>query len=518
MANEFNNDYQYDSCISRGICSINPRNSALQTVIVLYLKLLAKILLKNSDNDKLKSLLLNTAASSIFNQEFNDETFLYIIKNIKAELSELFDKNNEILSNDYLNIKDKDIFENINKMQQINYAIKYGENIFKEAQENINQEVRNLYSIMLIIIKSLSINLLRLKNYNYFFEDGFIIILKTFEKINLINNDTEILKTRIITASKINIEALKILREKQEEAYGIQQSSDVSYSTSPGKAILVAGADIEELKILLEKIKDLDIDVYTHDEMLMAHTFPEIKKYQNLKGQYGQGLENCLLDFATFPGPILFTKHSLRNVENLYRGMIYTTDIAILKGIIKIKNEDFSELIENAKKSRGFKTGKICESINIGYNYNDIIEQIKNKIATNHYKKIILIGIDTFSSERKIYFEKLINYIPNDVLIISFYYNIHKENLIFINTCFDSYSLIKIYNHIKELNIPIATFIPKCDKDSISQIIYLNSQNVQVYFGECSPIMLNPSLLNTLENLFLIKKISIVKNDLKNIL
>ena len=43
-------DFQYDSCVSRGICSINPRNSALQTVLVLYLRLFAKFAIEIDEN------------------------------------------------------------------------------------------------------------------------------------------------------------------------------------------------------------------------------------------------------------------------------------------------------------------------------------------------------------------------------------------------------------------------------------------------------------------------------------
>jgi hydroxylamine reductase (hybrid-cluster protein) len=60
--------------------------------------------------------------------------------------------------------------------------------------------------------------------------------------------------------------------------------------------------------------------------MMLAHTFPKFSEYKRLKGQYGQGLENCLLDFATFPGPIILTAHSLHNIENFYRGRLFTTD------------------------------------------------------------------------------------------------------------------------------------------------------------------------------------------------
>ena len=80
MLNNSYEDFQYDSCISRGICSINPRNSALQTILVLYLRLFAKFLLniyeKCEINNEIKNFVLNISAVSIFNMELNDTHIL----------------------------------------------------------------------------------------------------------------------------------------------------------------------------------------------------------------------------------------------------------------------------------------------------------------------------------------------------------------------------------------------------------------------------------------------------------
>ena len=89
-------------------------------------------------------------------------------------------------------------------------------------------------------------------------------------------------------------------------------------STRPNKAILVAGTNIQELKNVLDATKDKNIDVYTHGEMIVAYTYPKFGEYENLVGQFGKGIENCLLDFATFPGAILIARHSLENIEYLY--------------------------------------------------------------------------------------------------------------------------------------------------------------------------------------------------------
>ena len=270
------------------------------------------------------------------------------------------------------------------------------------------------------------------------------------------------------------------------------------------------------MEIILEALKETEIDVYTHDDMMLAHTFPKFLEYKHLKGQFGQGMENCLLDFSTFPGPIILTKHSLHNIENLYRGRLFTTDLTTPKGVINIKNNDFSEVIESAYQSKGFKTGKNCETVEIGYNFQETIDSIKNRV--HNYKRIFLIALEGYSLEQKVYFEKMLKLLPKENFVISFSYSLEKENILHINTCYDSYSMIKIFEEIKDLNLPITVFVPKCDKNSISQMIYLTEhKNTKVFVGKCTPIILNPSLMNTLQDVFYIKGISSAKKDLEQI-
>ena len=313
---------------------------------------------------------------------------------------------------------------------------------------------------------------------------------------------------------------MSLIRKAQEERYGKQTSKEVSYTTVPNKAVLVVGSSIKELETILEALSESDIDIYTHDDMMLAHTFPKFSKYPHLKGQFGFGFENCLLDFATFPGPIILTKNSLHNVENFYRGRLFTTDYTTTpKGIIKIENNDYTKLIKSIETSKGFKTGKQCESISIGFNFDDILQKIQEKISTTVFKRIFIIGLESFSLEQKSYFEKLIKLCPKDVLIISFSYNFERDNLIHINSCFDNYSWLRIIESISDYKIPMTVFIPKCDKNTISQIIYLSQKGrVNIYLGKCIPILLNPSIMSTLQTIYSIKIITTFKKDLEEIL
>ena len=62
-------------------------------------------------------------------------------------------------------------------------------------------------------------------------------------------------------------------------------------------------------------------------------------------------------------------------------------------------------------------------------------------------------------------------------------------------------------------------FVPKCGRNSISQMVYFsNIKQVKVFVGKCTPIILNPSLINTLQETFSIQGITIAKKDLEEIL
>lgn len=522
MTNNFPQDFQYDSCVSKGICSINPRTYALQAVLVLYLKFIAKYALKLYQQgiiDKnVEDLILNTVTITVSNPEFTENSFTTAVLMFKEQLPLIIEKYNDICGEEDFskdNIGNQELFK---ETKDIIQAIRFGEQEINKSLKELSTEIRDLQKIMLIISKSISINLIDLESFEKKYEKGYLTILKLINKIGE-NNEVENLKKEIKDAALINNEIMHLVRLAQEERYGKQESAEVSFTTHPSKAVLVAGSNIRELETVLEALKDTDIDVYTHDDMMIAHNFPKFNTYEHLKGQFGQGLENCLLDFATFPGPIILTKHSLHNIENLFRGLLFTTDITCPKGVIRIENNDFSRVIEAAENAKGFKKGRHCETIKIGCNFEEKLKEITEKIENGNFKQVFLIGLEKDSLEQKAYFDKLIKFTPENILIISFSNTIEKTNAISINTCFDSYSMLRFYDSIKEFDLPITVFFPKCDRNTISQMIYLSdNEKTKVLVGKCTPIILNPSLMTVLMDTFKINEITSAKKDLETIL
>lgn len=514
-------DFQYDSCVSRGICSINPRTYALQAVLVMYLKFITKYALnlyqQGIVDKKVEELILDTITITVSNPEFTEDSFSTTVSIFKEELPKIIEKYNTICQEEDFSkdkIGDLELFKETHNITQ---AIRFGEQEIKKSLEELSVEIRDLQKIILIIAKSISINLMDLESFNKDYEKGYLTVLKLINKIGE-NSEIESLKTEIKDASVVNNEIMHLVRLAQEERYGKQTEAEVSFTTYPSKTALVVGSNIRELEIVLEALKNTDIDIYTHDEMMIAHTFPKFSEYKHLKGQFGQGIESCLLDFATFPGPIILTKHSLHNIENLFRGLLFTTDITCPKGVMRIENSDFTRVIEAAENARGFKRGKQCESVKIGCNFDETLRKIVSKIEAENYSHIMLIGLEKDSLEQKSYFDKLIKLTPENVLILSFSNVIEKANAISINTCFDSYSMIRFYESIKEFDLPMTVFFPKCDRNTISQMIYLaQNEKTKVFVGKCTPIILNPTLMNVLQEKFSINGITFAKQDLETL-
>lgn len=523
MTYNYNEDYQYDSCVSQGICSVNPRTSSLQEVLVLYLKLAAYYALKlyqvGHSDERVRNLIMNTISVMVSNFEFSEKDFEALTGGFNEILPDIIKKYKSFCPDE-----DETIPEALNSLLKFNQkidiikSIQLGEKEFLKKSKDIPSEIRDLYKILFVLAKSICINVLDLETFGVNADEGYLSILKLLNSLNTEEQDAEKIKTSVEEMAMVDDGLMKALNSAREERYGTQKVAEVSYSTVPGKAVLVVGSNIRELEDVLEAVKGKDIDVYTHDEMILANTYPKFGEYPNLKGQYGQGIENCLLDFATFPGPIVLTRHSLYNVEHLYRGLLYTTDFASSKGVIQIKDRDFSGMIEATERARGFKTGKQCESVTIGFDYESVIAKVKDNIGK--FSKLFIIGLGAYTLEQKAYFEKLFSQVPNDVLILSLSYCIPRDNIICLNACFDSYAVTRLTESLnKELSIPVTIFFPKCDRHTISQMVYLTQAvRADIYVGKCTPIMLNPNMINTFQKFFGIKGLSSVKKDLHEIL
>ena len=509
MFYNYHEDYQYDSCISKGICSINPRTSSLREVLVMYLKQLAFYTLQlkylGIKNNSTENIILNTLSGLMSNLETGNKQFYQTLINLKTIILESIDIYKNTCKE--RNITPKIVKTNIklNKKDNITDLIQLGKKEFTKKLKSVSEEKRNLYEIIFMILKSICINLVELKSYNIDDSCGYSEILYILNTMNFPEVSTGMLIKKINKAVEIDYMLCKKLHEIRIERFGEPCSAEVSYTTYPNKAILVAGTNIQELKKVLDETSDKNIDIYTHGDMITAYTYPKFREYNNLKGQFGKGIENCLLDFATFPGAILIAKHSLENIEYLYRGRLFTTDNFVPQGVVQIKNDDYSQLISSALSARGFKRGRERESIKIGYSKQEL-ETILNDVIVNikKYRNIIILGSEEHTQEQKEYFDYLLRYVQKDTLVISLAEEHNVENFVKIKSPPDFYTIYKIWDKLKPYveseDINAALFLAKCNKHTISNLLNIKRLGIKnIFLSKCTPVMLNPTLTHTLQ-------------------
>lgn len=525
MFYNYHEDYQYDSCISKGICSINPRTSSLREVLVMYLKQLAFYTIKlkrlGLKNDATEGIILNTLSGLMSNLETGNEQFYKTLMNLKVIIIESINTYKDICKSK--NIEFQCIASELKLHKQLNISelIQLGEREFNEKFKYVSEDKRNLFEVIFMILKSICINLVEVQSYGLNDERAFSEILYLLNTLNYPNTSVHIFKKKISVALDVDFCLTKRLFRIKNERFGAQTEGEVSYSTRPNKCILVAGTNIQELKNVLDFTKDKAIDVYTHGEMIEVFTYPKFQEYPHLRGQFGKGIENCLLDFATFPGAILIAKHSLETIEYLYRGRLFTTDNFVPQGVIRIKNNDFTPLVNSALSARGFKKGQHHSSVKLGCSEEFLSDKMDELIANmDKYKKIIILPTEINTVLLNKYFDALLSQVDKETFVISLSEMPHRHNSLVINSAPDFYMLYRILEKIQEsaneYGIDISVFVSKCDKHTISNILNLKKRGVKnIFLSKCTPIMLNPTLTETLKSEFDIKPTTTAIEDIK---
>ncbi len=94
---------------------------------------------------------------------------------------------------------------------------------------------------------------------------------------------------------------------------GTPEPTAVSRTPVPGKSILASGHDILDMKLILDATKDKGINVYTHGELLPAHSYPKLKEYDHFIGHFGTAWQNQVMCPAP---PPMQNKHSAHSRGN----------------------------------------------------------------------------------------------------------------------------------------------------------------------------------------------------------
>ena len=222
-------------------------------------------------------------------------------------------------------------------------------------------------------------------------------IHEVFAKLASNEPDMEGLLANAMKVGDINARVLAMLDQGHADTFGVPEPTQVRTTAVAGKCILISGHDLADLEALLKQTEGTGINVFTHGEMLPAHSYPELKKYPHLAGNYGTAWQNQKFEFAMFPGPIVVTTNCVLEPRRAYRKRLFTMNEVGLDNVQHIgKDRDFSAVIASAQKEKGFPTTvEPADYHTVGFNHRAVLPLAGEVIAaaqSGALSRIVLIG------------------------------------------------------------------------------------------------------------------------------
>lgn len=348
----------------------------------------------------------------------------------------------------------------------------------------------------------------------------------------------------VMKAGEVSVTAMALLDRANTESYGHPELSHINIGVGTRPGILVSGHDLRDLAELLEQSKDAGVDIYTHGEMLPAHSYPAFKKYAHFVGNYGNAWWTQNDEFESFNGPILLTTNCLvpPKASNTYLSRLYTTGAVRLSGAQHVEArtdnapKDFTPLIEQAKRCAApteLETGTIVG----GFAHQQVMAlagEVLAAVESGAVKRfVVMAGCDGRHKSRD-YYREVAEQLPRDAIILTagcakFRYN--KLDLgdiggiprvLDAGQCNDSYSLALVALKLKEAlglddinELPISYDIAWYEQKAVAVLLALLHLGVKgIRLGPTLPAFLSPNVARILVETFDLKPIDTPEADI----
>ncbi|OUD12121.1 hydroxylamine reductase [Thioflexithrix psekupsensis] len=339
-----------------------------------------------------------------------------------------------------------------------------------------------------------------------------------------------------LAVGELNLQVMALLEQANTEQFGTQQVTPVRTTPVAGKAILMSGHDLHDLKLLLEQTQGKNINVYTHGEMLPAHAYPQLKAYPHLVGNYGSAWQNQQQEFAAFPGPIVMTSNCIIEPQASYRQRLFTSGPVGWAGIRHVADGDFSAAIQIAQAMPGFKTSEVEKTITVGFGKHTVLgvaDAVINAVQQGAIKHFFLIGGCDGAVPGRNYYTELAEKTPHDTVILTLGCGKYRFNqldfgsiggiprLLDVGQCNDAYAAIEIAKalagafHCGVNDLPLSFMVSWFEQKATAVLLSLLALNVQnIHLGPSLPAYLTPNLIAILQEKFSLKANGNAEDDL----
>jgi len=497
-------------CGSRGVCGKDYEVAGLQDELTGALIGLSRAA-GDKATDKVYKLLIKGLFTTITNVNFNDETIKKLIDEVHAE------KSNFAPAEDYDMTK-----------------------VWKA-----DEDIRSLKSLILFGIRGMAA---------YAYHAG--VLGYTDDKVNkffakaltAIGSDLGMddLLPIVLEVGQINYICMEMLDKANTSTYGDPVPVTVPLTIEKGPFIVVSGHDLYDLKQILEQTADKGINVYTHGEMLPAHGYPELKKYKNLKGNFGTAWQNQQKEFADIPAPVVFTTNCLMPPKDSYKDRVFTTEVVSFPGLVHIdEKKDFTPVIEKALELGGYSEDKHLTGINggdtvmTGFARNTVLsnaDKIIDAVKKGEIKHFLLVGGCDGARPGRNYYTDLVKNTSKDTVILTLACGKYRFNDLDLGTvaglprildmgqCNDAFGAIKVALALADAfgcgvnELPLSIILSWYEQKAVCVLLTLLSLGIKnIKLGPTLPAFVSPNVLNYLVEHFNLGPTTTVDDDLKAI-
>ncbi|WP_011188467.1 hydroxylamine reductase [Desulfotalea psychrophila] len=345
----------------------------------------------------------------------------------------------------------------------------------------------------------------------------------------------------VLKTGGMGVQTMALLDQVNNESYGATEISTVSLGVGDKPGILVSGHDLKDLEELLVQTEGKGVDIYTHSEMLPAHYYPKLKKYDHLVGNYGNSWWLQKREFDSFHGPVLFTSNCIVPPKPEHVDRIFTTGAVGVVGCAHIPDrsggeaKDFSQIIDLALSSQPpeqIETGTIVG----GFGHNQVLalkDKIIDAVKSGAIKRFVVMGGCDGRHKSRNYYTEVARLLPKDTIILTAgcaKYKYLKLDLgdiggiprvLDAGQCNDSYSLAVIALELQKAfaleninDLPISYDIAWYEQKAVLVLLALLSLGIKgIRLGPTLPGFFSENIASILTEHFEIKAIGTPEED-----
>ncbi len=347
-----------------------------------------------------------------------------------------------------------------------------------------------------------------------------------FATMTNVNFDIATLLELVLECGRVNLRVMEMLDEAHTETFGTPSPTLVYDGTKAGPGILVSGHDLLDLSDLLEQTAGTGINVYTHGELLPAHSYPKLRAHSHLAGHFGGAWQNQNLEFMQFSGPIVVTTNCVLIPWEQYKNRLFTTRLTAVPGGKRIKTNDFSEVIALAKQCAPLPEKKTGEST-IGFHHSVILglaDAIVDAVKSGAVKHFYLIGGCDGAEAGRNYFSKAALGTHPDTVMLTLgcgKYRIRNHDygtvaglprLLDMGQCNDAYGAIKVAVALSKAfdcgvnDLPLTLVISWFEQKAVAVLLTLLHLGIKgIRLGPAAPGFITPNVFQILQEKFDLK-------------